>query len=533
MKKELYISDKIILCNASQKIKKDLEYIFPNVCFKLETEAVSEMDSEWRYAVDCSLDYAEVDTRFSLKAYTNKANYLYSKADREIVVFGTGVMAKILMEQWDKLYPGLCVDFFVDNDVTKQNTYFANKKIYSPDCIDLSKHFVVVCMQQSEAVEKQLINMGLKKEYDFIGFRTVLQDVGTALYKTLMDTEKHNFVCPLPFGFVDIINDDVFLCCPASLHSISIGNIHDCQFESVWKSVYANVIRLSIINGTYSFCDESFCSRYDLHERAEKSIERDYTLRYKSFPQNMLIGLDSTCNLSCPSCREKVRVESKEMYHKKWILADKILDSVQNKDVKICLAGDGEVFFSPLYKKMMLDSRFTSRNEISILSNGTLLDKAMWDQYLDNYDNIEIIISMDGASKATYEKLRRGGDYDKLIQNLQFLSQLRAKGKIQRLQINFVIQAANVGELQDMVVLCRKYNIDLLKVLKLYDYKMYEQEIFEEMSIVDEAERNIKQPYRKYFTEEVLNDKIIDWYFMAPYVGKNSGPHLLGEYSLF
>ena len=109
-----------------------------------------------------------------------------------------------------------------------------------------------------------------------------------------------------------------------------------------------------------------------------------------------------------------------------------------------------------------------------------------------------------------------------MIENLAFLAKKRKEEKIQALRINYVLSSKNIAELNEMVLLCRENYVDVINVVKLFDLGTYTEEMFEKMSIVDEESFSIKPEYKKYFTKELLDDPIINWASMAPYVGKKA-----------
>lgn len=62
-------------------------------------------------------------------------------------------------------------------------------------------------------------------------------------------------------------------------------------------------------------------------------------------------------------------------------------------------------------------------------------------------------ISLDSCVKDTYEKIRRGARHSETMSNIRKLVAIRDAHKINRFKIyaNFVIQAANCGEIKDFV----------------------------------------------------------------------------------
>ncbi|MEN6291952.1 MAG: hypothetical protein ABFD07_08065, partial [Methanobacterium sp.] len=75
-----------------------------------------------------------------------------------------------------------------------------------------------------------------------------------------------------------------------------------------------------------------------------------------------------------------------------------------------------------------------------------LLDENMWNRIKKSHDYIKTIeISIDAATKDTYEKIRRGGNWERLIKNLNFISSIET---ISSKSYSFVVQDTNYKEMK-------------------------------------------------------------------------------------
>ena len=94
--------------------------------------------------------------------------------------------------------------------------------------------------------------------------------------------------------------------------------------------------------------------------------------------------------------------------------------------------------------------------QAGLSTNALLLDKHVetLKEYFDICSNIRF--SIDGVRKETYEKIRFGGKFEKLIENLELAQkQLRSKGF--EFMIDLVITKDNFDELGEFVVFYKKY----------------------------------------------------------------------------
>ena len=67
------------------------------------------------------------------------------------------------------------------------------------------------------------------------------------------------YVCARPFQMLEVHERGVtFLCCPSWLKP-SIGNLAESTVDDVWNGSVARDIRRSVLDGSFSHCDETVC----------------------------------------------------------------------------------------------------------------------------------------------------------------------------------------------------------------------------------------------------------------------------------
>ncbi len=206
-------------------------------------------------------------------------------------------------------------------------------------------------------------------------------------------------------------------------------------------------------------------------------------------------------------------------------MAEDLLEKVIPYVNRLWMVGCGEVFYSPIYRKMIIDKRCTGRGNISILSNGTLFNERNWSILSDCYSSLEIVISLDGYKDETIERLRRGANAKTLKTNLVFLGERRKENKVKKLFVNCVLQAENVAELYDLLEYCRQIGVDKVQFIRLKNNGIYEDESsYDRASIFDE--NGVKEGYRSYFTEKLLNHPLADWFNNAALLHVKRKPRL-------
>jgi len=81
----------------------------------------------------------------------------------------------------------------------------------------------------------------------------------------------------------------------------------------------------------------------------------------------------------------------------------------------------------------------------------------------------ELGVSIDGASKETYEKLRLGGKWEKILEALQFMAEQKQKHSF-RFILHFVVQKDNYHEMENIIELGEQYGADRVWLNKIEDW---------------------------------------------------------------
>jgi radical SAM protein with 4Fe4S-binding SPASM domain len=97
---------------------------------------------------------------------------------------------------------------------------------------------------------------------------------------------------------------------------------------------------------------------------------------------------------------------------------------------------------------------------VHMYTNGLLLHQQLIDHFIEAaLDRINV--SIDGATKPTYERIRRGASFDKLIANIQALN--RAKGRLGSpcpvISFGFVMMRSNIEELPLLIQLAHDLQV--------------------------------------------------------------------------
>jgi MoaA/NifB/PqqE/SkfB family radical SAM enzyme len=192
--------------------------------------------------------------------------------------------------------------------------------------------------------------------------------------------------------------------------------------------------------------------------------------------EQVLFAYDSSCNLSCPSCRKvKIMEKATEANAKVIAVTEKLLPILGGLKV-ININPAGELFASKASRRILqyISDETCKDLKIEIISNGTLFNEDEWNKFPGIHNKIKSVrISIDAATKLTFEKLRRLAYYDIFMDNMQFISKLKNNNTIPQLQFSFTYQLDNYNEMPEFVNFGRSMNADLVIFERLQNLGAY------------------------------------------------------------
>lgn len=280
--------------------------------------------------------------------------------------------------------------------------------------------------------------------------------------------------CRAPFESIETApGGDVHFCCPAWL-PVPIGNLGAASPEAIWNSPAAQAIRASIHDGSYRYCSRVHCAHLsaDTLPRVEalptptlRAAAAARATRLAERPRKLVLAHDRSCTLSCPSCRTKVIVARGAELAALDRLTETVLLPLARDAAQVRVTSSGDPFGSRHFRRLI--KRLTREDfpglRLDIQTNGVLFDAEAWEE-LDLAGRLsQVAISLDAASRETYDIVRRGGDFARLLANLAFLGERRRAGEIARMRLDFVVQAANFREMPAMPAIARRYGFDGVK----------------------------------------------------------------------
>ena len=298
--------------------------------------------------------------------------------------------------------------------------------------------------------------------------------------------------CARPFDTVLVDkNGSCYVCECQSWLPQSVGNLQVQTLSEILASPTRQVLQGSVSDGTYRYCNQSQCS-YIRNQYIDQTSADQI--------KNIRLAIDDSCNLRCPSCRKSMIFHKEGTHYKLGIrLADSIIKWLgsQSSCIKVHIGSDGDPFASHVYRYFMENVPDQDTIKYSILTNGLLLKEfhKRVPRVVENLDTVGI--SIDGASEDTYEKLRLGGKWCKILEALECVASLKKKYGFE-FNLHMVVQQDNYHEVESMAELCRRFGANTLYLNRIQDWQTgmdFEKQVFMQDPKFVESINRLHQKY--------------------------------------
>lgn len=219
-----------------------------------------------------------------------------------------------------------------------------------------------------------------------------------------------------------------------------------------------------------------------------RKIAARYNLA-SSNPRFMTVVMDisNKCNLRCRMCYFSFDRYSKvEPIYLLPGQFEKMARALFSNAVALTLSCGNEPLTSPYLVDILKIAAKYRIPHIDFATNGMLLNEKNIEAIIEN-GVTEISLSVDAARKETYEYIRRGASFDRLIKNIQYLVKRKEalKSRTPRLRFNITLMKTNITELEDLVGLAHKLGVSQLDFRHLI--------VYDGLDMADESLSNHKQ----------------------------------------
>ena len=243
----------------------------------------------------------------------------------------------------------------------------------------------------------------------------------------------------------------VYGCCSSQMYPL--GRIGIDRLSEIWSGPRVDALRHALANWDLSVACGT-CRWHLEHGRMDPvaAVYDRYPLEsaYPQAPHMMLFALSNACNLACVMCNGELssRIRAQEgrpplrsPYTDEFFVdLEALLPSVQ-----LTKFLGGEPFLAREHQRVWdLMEALGSQARVEVTTNGTVWNDVV-ESVLGRF-RTDISVSIDAATAATYERIRRGGDFASMQRNIErFLAATQQAGT--RLDVTYCLMIPNWHEL--------------------------------------------------------------------------------------
>ena len=255
---------------------------------------------------------------------------------------------------------------------------------------------------------------------------------------SVQSNKDQGIICYHPFTSLSFFfTGETYSCMCSVWPKYSIGNIKLKTIAEMWNSKTSQWIRRKMYEGKWQDICKPTCPVIIDYLRSKRFIKYEDLEKHKELTPKLIneirAGKDylesppvffqpdtsSACNLRCIMCSGKETADDPDMQKKLWADLKHYLPAAK----EIFLTGWGEPLVRPDTRDLLINYKGSAK--FGIITNGLLLPK-YWKQI--KYQQFAWLnISVDAATKETYEKIRVGGKWEDLLKALDLVKQNRNK----------------------------------------------------------------------------------------------------------
>jgi len=165
-----------------------------------------------------------------------------------------------------------------------------------------------------------------------------------------------------------------------------------------------------------------------------------YRYKLKTYANNLImlnfapiLYLESalSCNLMCVMCYQsdsalQNAIKASSVKLMKWDLFTKVIDEAAAFNCcAVVFAGRGEPTLNPRFSEMLKYCHEKGILDIKFNTNAMTLTEKMAREWLSIKAPLTIVFSVDAADKDTFEKIRIGASFDKVVNNIKMFNRIR------------------------------------------------------------------------------------------------------------
>jgi hypothetical protein len=262
--------------------------------------------------------------------------------------------------------------------------------------------------------------------------------IGTAEPQQITLQPDQRFYCTWPWETVVLMSDGTIVCgCADPFKKRPAGNAAIQSIAEIWNGRVFQELRRGFHTNNPHLC--THCNLIQVVPKSGPKPPDELTLSY--LPRRLFVEPCISCNLSCyeACCNHENGIHFTR--HNRLLdynVYTKVVDEIGSGLSRIDFFNYGESFIHPKAIDMISYAK-TRHPQIYLFcsTNGLLLNTEDKLQRLVRSGIDEITFSVDGARQESYQKYRRGGDFEKVLQIMKRLVEVKKEQKSETPFINW------------------------------------------------------------------------------------------------
>lgn len=215
-------------------------------------------------------------------------------------------------------------------------------------------------------------------------------------------------------------------------------------------------------------------------KRKIKSIRRELCIKkLRDIPEPSSIQIEPTtkCNLKCVTCSRHTFSASRLNRDLTLDEFKYIIESIPTLK-KIKIQGMGEPFLNR-HIWDIIEYGVLKGIKFKTNSNGMMINEDNAGRILEYFT--DIVVSLDSPNKDSYEAIRKGANYDKVINGIKFLVNMKKRLKSNcKISLSCVATHLNYNELPAYFELCERVGVDQAGVVEVENWLISTQDQYPE-----------------------------------------------------
>ncbi|MBU1118963.1 radical SAM protein [Patescibacteria group bacterium] len=176
-------------------------------------------------------------------------------------------------------------------------------------------------------------------------------------------------------------------------------------------------------------------------------------------PKTITIEPANICNCHCDFCSAPPALSNRDPYLMPFDDYKKIIDDIKNSTHHLWFFLAGEPFLNPEFPKMVAYAQHHNL-DTTTSSNAGVMDSTRAKQIVRSGLD-RLIISLDGVSKETHERMRKGIDHEQTMKNIAFLvDEKRRTGSLKPyIELQFIETKVNQHEKEAFIAFAKDLGV--------------------------------------------------------------------------